>query len=142
MITEDEALHAAPERPLLEKERPRHIRADDEPKPLEAARLRDDVAHDPDYVAGQVEHGATGIALVNCRVGLEELRAGHLAENRIRPVPRADVANRERVAEPVGSADDEDLIANLDLARVADGRRRDTLRHVLEPEEHDLSNGV
>src|SRR5207245_1688425 len=142
MITEDEALHAAPERPLLEKERPRHIRADDEPKPLEAARLRDDVAHDPDYLAGQVEHGATGIALVDGCVRLEELRARHLAVNRIRPMPRADVTNRERVAEPVGRADDEDLIANLDLARVAEGRWLDTRRDALELEKRDVRTGL
>src|SRR5713101_2116980 len=142
LVAEDEPLHAAPERPLLEEERPDHVRADDEPEPLEAARLRDDVAHDPDHLAGQVEHGAAGIALVDRSVRLEELRARQLAVDRVRLVPRAEVADRERVAEPVGRADDEDLVADLDLARVAEHRGLDALGHALELEEGDVSTGL
>ena len=57
-------------------------------------------------------------------------------------MPRADVANRERVAEPIGRADDEDLIANLGLARVAEDRWLNTVRHALELEKRDVSTGL
>ena len=52
---------------------PRRVRRHDESESLGAAGARQDVAHDADDFAGEVEHRAARVALVDRRVGLEQL---------------------------------------------------------------------
>ncbi len=65
-----------------------------------------------------VKHGSAGIALIDGRVRLKELRScesrAHLSG--INPV--ADMSGGKSICQPVWGADDNDLLANLRIVRI------------------------
>jgi len=127
---------------LFQHELSRHVRADDEAQALEPARLRDDVAHDPDDFALHVEHRAARVALVDRRVRLEELGERHLGEDRVGLVAGAQVPDGQRVGDPVGSADDDDLLADLHPAGVAQSGRLYPVGDMVRLEPREVGAGL
>src|SRR5712691_4097045 len=112
LARDNEAGRPAPEGALLEQQLARHVRADHEAQSLEAPRLRDDVADHADHLGLHVEHGPARVALVDGGIRLEELGRRHGPEDGIRLVAGADVSDGEAVADAVGGADDEHLVAD------------------------------
>src|SRR5215467_7287656 len=90
------------------------------PSPFAAPGLGDVVAHDADQITRAREHGATGVAGVDDRVGLKELGEREVPGHGVGLPPRADYSLAERVAEPVGRAHDEHGIAHANGIRIGE----------------------
>ena len=73
------------------------------------------MADDADHFTGHVEQRTARVARIDRRVGLEQFRRAHPAEGTVGFAARADVPDREGVADPERCADHEDLVADLEL---------------------------
>src|SRR5262250_1356658 len=128
---EQEALERAPEYFPRDQEVLRALDRHDEAEALAATGLRDVLADDADDLAGHVEDGAPGVALVDRRRGLQELREGHVGEDGAGRPACADPADAHRIGQPVGGADHHDLLADLHRVGITQPRHPHRLGHAL-----------
>src|SRR4029453_1526448 len=118
-IREENALERTPEYLPGHQENFCAVDRHDKAQALAAARLRNVLADDADDLARHVEYGAPGVTRVDRGRGLKELRQGHVRENGVGWPARADPAHAHRIREPIGGADDHDLLADRHRVRGA-----------------------
>ncbi len=115
----------APYQPAFLEQRPdgvaHKVARDGKTDPFVAARVGRNGRVDPDQLAMDIDEGAAGIAHVDRGIGLDVV----LVVVRFGQVPAlgADDAPAHRVVEIERVADGEDLLAHLDLVRIAPGER-------------------
>ena len=101
----------------------RHVRRDGEADPDVAVRARQDLRVDADQLALGVHERAAGVAVIDRRVGLQEVLVAAVADGR-RPPLRADDPHRHRLADAERIADREHDVADLHRVGVAERDRR------------------
>ena len=97
----------------------RHVGGDGEADPDVAARGREDLRVDADQLAARVDERAAGVALVDGRVGLEEVLEAAVADAR-RASLGADDAHGDGLADAERVADGERDVADAHAVGVAE----------------------
>jgi hypothetical protein len=87
------------------------------------------VADDPDHLAGHIEHGSAGVALIDRGISLKQFCALHAAESRVVAPACAHMPDGQRVLDPERGADDEDLVPDVRLVGVPQGRNSRATRY-------------
>ena len=103
-----------------------NLRGNSEAHAAERARGRDQEGVDADDLATSVDERASGVALVDGRVGLNVLAGlARVIVIRIRTIERADDAARHGEAETERVAEGENGLAGAKLGRIAEGNVRE-----------------
>jgi len=133
-----------PAREKLRNDRLDGIGGDREADSDVAGRLatRLDLRVDSDDLAVLVDQRATGVALVDRRIGLDDLVDRESVGGAHRALQRADDARCHRPLEPKRVADRDHGIADYDLGRV--GERKGVKRGCggIDLEERDVTRGI
>ena len=130
---EQPAMHAAVGHELVHHVL-RHVRRHREADADVAARRRQDLRVDADQLARGVHERAAGVALVDRRIGLQEVFIASVAEAG-RAALRADDAHRHRLADAERVADREHDVADAHRVRIADRHDRQVLAVDLDHRE-------
>ena len=101
---------------------PRHVRGNREADADVAVGHRDDLRVDADELALRVDERAAGVAVVDRRIGLQEVFVAAVTHAG-RSTLRADDAHRHRLTDAERIADREHDIADLDRVGVAERQR-------------------
>ncbi len=105
---------------------------DDESKALKSSRFRQDARRDANHFALRVEHRSAAIARVDGRVGLDELREDRAVIEPVELAKPADIAERVRVLQPIGCANDIDGLSDSEQVGIAERGVREVGRGRLQ----------
>lgn len=100
------------------------------------------MAHNAQDLAGHVEHRTARGPPVDRRIRLEELGEGEAVPDSTGLATRADVTNRQRMADAVRRADDKHFITDPRPIGVGEASHRGIARHLRELEQRHIGVGL
>ena len=95
----------------------------------------------PDHPPARIEQRAAGIARIDRRIGLDDVRHLVAGTRRQAPAQRADHPEGQRLVEPERIADGECELADLEIGRTADGDRLGKSDGIAQPMHREIVIG-